>query len=75
MPATYLAVALPVTVSGLGVREGVFVTLLGLQGVPMEWAVGLSLLLLGVNLIYSFAGSIIHMLRRDRIPAVGEQHG
>lgn len=73
MPATYLAVALPITISGLGVREGVFVALLGLQRVPMEQAVGLSLLLLGINLLYSLVGSLVHVLRRGRIPVIGEQ--
>ena len=65
MPATYLAIALPVTVSGLGVREGVYVTLLGAQGVSPSQAVALSLTIFSLSLLYACVGGAVHMLRSD----------
>ena len=65
MPATYLAIALPVTVSGLGVREGVYVTLLGAQGISPSRAVALSLSIFSLSLIYVSLGAAVHMLRSD----------
>lgn len=56
---TALALSLPLTLAGLGVREGMLIWLLGVFGyVEMEPAIGLSACLLGINLFWAFAGGL-----------------
>lgn len=60
MPIVDVAAALPVSLGGLGVREGIFVTLLGqLSGVPAAEAVSLSLLGALVGLFWGSAGLLL----------------
>lgn len=56
-PAVAIAQVLPVSISGLGVREGLFVLFLHPLGVPSEQAVALGLLLYVLNLLVSLLGA------------------
>ena len=56
-PAVLIAQVLPISMSGLGVREGAFVLFLGPLGVASEQAVALGLLLYLLNLAVSLLGA------------------
>jgi uncharacterized membrane protein YbhN (UPF0104 family) len=56
-PAVAIAQVLPISISGLGVREGLFALFLRPLGVPTKQAVALGLLLYLLNLIVSLLGA------------------
>src|SRR5688500_2762994 len=56
-PAVLIAQVLPISMSGLGVREGAFVLFLGPLGVAQEQAIALGLLLYLRNLAVSLLGA------------------
>ncbi|MCB0283404.1 MAG: flippase-like domain-containing protein [Calditrichaeota bacterium] len=63
---------IPVSVSGLGVRENIAVLLLAKYGVPGAGAVGISLLLFFINAILpAIAGVFIIIRRRNDIKGAG----
>jgi uncharacterized membrane protein YbhN (UPF0104 family) len=57
LPAVAAAQTLPISLSGLGVREGLLVILLHPLGVPTGKAVGIGLLWYGMTLIVSLLGA------------------
>jgi len=57
VPVVLMAQVLPVSVSGIGLREGVLVLLLAPLGVPTAQAVAFGLLLYGMNLAVSLLGA------------------
>jgi uncharacterized membrane protein YbhN (UPF0104 family) len=57
VPAVLTAQVLPISISGLGVREGLFVLFLDPLGVPRSQAVALGLLLYLLNLVVSLLGA------------------
>jgi uncharacterized membrane protein YbhN (UPF0104 family) len=57
VPIVAIAQVLPVSVNGLGLREGALVLLLAPLGVPTGQAVALGLLLYGMNLAVSLLGA------------------
>jgi glycosyltransferase 2 family protein len=57
MPAVAIAQVLPISLGGLGVREGAFVLFLGPLGVEAGQAVALGLLVYGLNLAVSLLGA------------------
>lgn len=56
-PAVLIAQVLPISISGLGVREGAFVLFLTPLGVPTQQAIALGLLLYLLNLAVSLLGA------------------
>ncbi len=75
VPAVVCVAALPITPSGLGVRESLFVSLLTVAAFPaVKYAEALSLSLLGymVNLAWSAVGGFVYMFLPDRPPAEPE---
>ncbi len=59
-PLVALLTMLPVSLSGLGIREGGFVYFLGLYGVPSAQAVMLSLSFFAVQVAASLVGGIVY---------------
>lgn len=57
MPAVAIVQVLPITIGGLGVREGAFVIFLRPLGVSTQQAVALGVLIYGINLVASLAGA------------------
>jgi len=57
MPAVAIVQVLPVTIGGLGVREGAFVLFLGPLGISTSQAIALGVLIYGINLVASLAGA------------------
>jgi uncharacterized protein (TIRG00374 family) len=56
-----LAQAMPITIAGLGVREGVFAFLLGQYGVSTTTSVALSLVVFSVTLLFGIVGGILEL--------------
>lgn len=72
IPVVAMAQVLPVSVNGLGLREGALVLLLGPLGVPTAQAVALGLLMYGMNLAVSLLGApafAVGARHMDRAPA------
>ena len=59
--------SLPISISGIGVREGGYVFLLGSYGVSPSQALSFSLIIFGINFIMGFAGGILDIFKRIRI--------
>jgi uncharacterized membrane protein YbhN (UPF0104 family) len=57
IPAVAIVQVLPVTIGGLGLREGAFVFFLGPLGVPLSQAVALGLLMYAMHLLASLLGA------------------
>lgn len=57
LPAVLIAQVLPISISGLGVREGLFVLFLHPLGVPSSQAIALGLVLYLLNLVVSLFGA------------------
>jgi hypothetical protein len=57
LPAVAIAQVLPISLGGLGVREGALVLFLGPLGVPTASAVAVGLLVYGLNLCVSLLGA------------------
>lgn len=74
-----LAVLLPISVGGLGVREGAFVAALGLLGVPAASALALSLTIFASQLVTAAIGGILELAdagrKRSRAHGAGAQLG
>jgi len=73
MPAVAIAQVMPISVGGLGVREGAFVLFLHPLGVPTGQAVALGLLVYGLNLTVSLLGAPAFAMgsrvSAERVPA------
>lgn len=72
VPAVTCVAALPITPSGLGVREHLFVALLTVNVFPdvkHSEALSLSLISYTVHLSWSAVGGLVYLLLPDRLPA------
>lgn len=71
IPVVAIAQALPLSIGGLGLREGSLVLLLGPLGVADAQAVALGLLLYGISLTVSLLGIPAFLVGSRRVEAVG----
>jgi uncharacterized membrane protein YbhN (UPF0104 family) len=74
LPLINLATAIPISLSGVGVREGSFVYFLGLTGVQPEQALCLGILFFSVQVAASLLGGVAYALglhRRNARPRPG----
>jgi hypothetical protein len=71
-PAIMCIASIPITISGLGVREALFVAAFAAGGVPQEKSLLLSLLAFAVSLIYSVVGGLIYLFFERTHPSVAE---
>jgi hypothetical protein len=53
--------SLPISIAGIGVREGAYVYLLQLQGVPGASALALSLTVFGIHMLIALAGGLLQL--------------
>ena len=67
MPVVAIAQALPLSIGGLGLREGSLVLLLGPLGVAASQAVALGLLLYGMNMAVSLLGAPAFVVGSRRV--------
>lgn len=61
-----VAAILPISLAGLGVREGVFVGLLGAFAVPLEQALALSLTIFSLQVVFGLVGGGLELSRIAR---------
>jgi len=66
IPPVILLTAVPISISGWGVREGAMVACLGLAGVPSEVALSVSLLLGAISVIIGVVGGVIWLASPER---------
>jgi hypothetical protein len=59
--AVSLLQSLPISIAGVGVREGAYVYLLGLQGIAEPTALALSLMIFGTQIIFALAGGLLQL--------------
>lgn len=64
-PVAILVMMLPISINGIGVREGVFVLLLAQWGVQASDALALAWLEFGIFLLFGCLGGVLFALRRD----------
>jgi hypothetical protein len=72
VPVSFLVQMLPISVNGLGVREGTFVGYLAQIGVSKESAVALSLIGAVLVMVFSMAGAAAYLTRRTKREKAGE---
>jgi uncharacterized membrane protein YbhN (UPF0104 family) len=65
IPILFIIVSLPISVGGLGVREGALVALLGAAGGNASEAAAIGLLYLAVLLALTLPGGLVLLVRRD----------
>src|SRR5437588_7428704 len=68
MPAVAMAQVLPISIGGLGLREGALVLFLHPLGVSIEHAVAFGLLIYGINLAVSLLGAPAFAVGSGRRP-------
>ena len=61
-----IAVLLPISVGGIGVREGAFAGALSLQGVPIEKSIALSLAVFAISLLGTLMGGLLEVFNSRR---------
>jgi len=66
IPPVILLTAVPISISGWGVREGAMVACLGLAGIPSEVALSVSLLLGAISVIIGLVGGVIWLASPER---------
>lgn len=59
-----IAILLPITIAGIGIREGAFIGILGGFGVLKENALALSFLILALQVLDAFVGGILEWTRK-----------
>lgn len=69
MPIVSTVTALPISLGGAGVREGLFITLLGaLYGTPKEIAMSISISGFLMVVFWSLVGGVVYLLYRSSSP-------
>lgn len=66
IPLSYLLMAAPISINGIGLRESVFVYFFGLYGVSSEQALAFSFTAFAMILAQGVVGGIVFMLRRGQ---------
>jgi uncharacterized protein (TIRG00374 family) len=77
VPAVAMAQVLPISLSGLGIREGLLVLLLHPLGVPTGKAIGVGLLWYGMTLVVSLLGAPLFAVghRRGKDTPIDDDEG
>lgn len=68
LPIINTIAAIPISIAGLGVREGMYAQLLGQVGVLTKQAVALSLLGYAAMLVWSLVGGVFFLTHRKDLP-------
>ena len=67
LPLIFIVTIIPVTISGFGIREGGFVYLYGIVGVPANISIMVSLLYYSLQmLVPAFIGMLLYLLKKDK---------
>lgn len=75
-PAAFFIQKIPVTIYGLGIREGMLIYLLGMYGVAKEQALLIGLLIFGFVILQALAGGSVELIRDiNNLRAAGHTGG
>jgi len=69
IPLALVLTLLPVSIAGIGLRESLFVVLLGRFGMGSDRALSLAVVWLGSALLTAFAGAVVMLIESGRHPA------
>jgi uncharacterized protein (TIRG00374 family) len=69
VPLALVMIMLPVSVNGIGLREGVFTLLFGLFGVGVASALLFSWIFYALFVAHGILGGVVYILREDRLPS------
>jgi len=69
VPIVHVLSMVPITLGGLGLREGLFVGILGMLAVPADVALGLAAQWLASSLAFAIAGAVVAVLDPSPAPA------
>jgi len=69
VPIVHVLSMVPITLGGLGLREGLFVGILGMLAVPADVALGLAAQWLASSLAFAIAGAVIALIDPSPAPA------
>ena len=72
LPIINCIAAIPISIAGLGVREGLYATMFGEVGVSTSMAVAISLLGYFAIVFWSLVGSIFFLTHRKELPPANE---
>ena len=75
VPLALVVIMLPVSINGIGLREGVFTVLFGLFGIDVAAALVFSWILYALFVAHGLLGGIVYMVRKDELPPAGEAAG
>lgn len=74
VPVAVVVMMLPISINGIGVREGIFSLLLGAYGVGVDGALAFAWAELAVVLAFGLIGGVVYLLRGQPLPvAQGER--
>ncbi len=65
IPVANIALLLPITINGVGLREGIFVLLLSAYGVPAATGIAFAWASFVLFTLYGLLGGIVYALRKD----------
>ena len=65
IPILFIAINLPISIGGIGVREGTFVTLMVTAGMDQQTAIGVSVLYLALLLALTVPGGLVLLKERN----------
>lgn len=69
VPIVHVLSMVPITLGGLGLREGLFVGILGMLAVPADVALGLAAQWLASSLAFAVAGAVVALVDPSPTPA------
>ena len=77
IPLALLAMMMPISINGIGIREGVFVVLLGGFGVGVDLVLVFTWIFYGLTLIHGVIGGVVYLFRKNRttVPLQSTQFG
>lgn len=70
VPVVHVLSMVPITLGGLGLREGLFVGILGMLSVPSDVALGLAAQWLASSLAFAIAGAVVALADPNPVAAV-----
>ena len=65
VPIAIVVMMIPVSINGIGVREGLFVLLLGVHGVPQAESLAYAWIIYALLLLQGLIGGVVFAFRRD----------
>ncbi len=69
IPLALIIMMIPISINGIGLREGAFTVLLGIYGVSVAEALAFSWTFYALTLVQGVLGGIVYLCRKDKVDA------